>query len=90
MINVIMNMNEMIIRDINLFFNVEKFSKKFINMLIISLINFFSDYNQIMFAEKCQNLIIFMISFELLKMTKFSQKFINLIVQFVKIIIKIF
>ena len=52
MINAIININEMIIRDINLFFNVEKFSKKFANILITLLINFFFNYNQIMFAEK--------------------------------------
>ena len=40
-----MNMNKMIIYDVNLSFNVEKFLKEFINMLIMSLINFFSDYN---------------------------------------------
>ena len=75
-----MNMNKMIIRDVNLLFNVKRFSKKFVNMLITSLINFFFDYDQIMFVEKCRNLIIFMISFELLKMIKLSQKIINLIV----------
>ena len=90
MINAIMNMNEMIIRDVNLFFNVEKFSKKFTDMLITSLIDFFSDYDQITFVEKCRNLIVFMILFKLLKMIRFSQKVINSIVQFVKIIIKIF
>ena len=89
MINAIMNMNEMIIRDINLSFNVKKFLKKFANMLITSLINFFSDYNQITFVEKCQNLTTFMISFKLLKIIKLSQKIINLIAQFVKMIIKI-
>ena len=41
MINAIMNMNEMIIQNVNLFFNVEKFLKKLINMLIILLIDFF-------------------------------------------------
>ena len=45
MINAIMNMNEIIIRDVNLLFNVEKFLKKFANMLITSLINFFSNYD---------------------------------------------
>ena len=45
MINAIMNMNEMTIRDVNLFFNVEKFLKEFANMLITSLIDFFSDYD---------------------------------------------
>ena len=90
MINAIMNMNEMIIRDVNLSFNVEKFLKKFANMLITSLIDFFSDYDQITFVEKCQNLTIFMILFKFLRMIKFSQKIINSIVQFVKMIIKIF
>ena len=42
-----------------------------------------------MFVEKYQNLITFMISFKLLKMIKLSQKIINLIVQFVKIITEI-
>ena len=89
MINAIMNMNEVIIRDVNLSFNVEKFSKKFANMLIASLIDFFFDYDQITFAEKCRNLIVFMISFELLRMTKLSQKIINSIAQFVRMVIEI-
>ena len=84
-----MNMNEMIIRDVNLSFNVEKFLKKFTDMLITSLINFFFNYDQITFAEKCQDLTIFMTSLEFLKMIKLSQKVINSIAQFVKIIIKI-
>ena len=36
-----MNMNKIIIRDVNLSFNVKKFLKEFVNMLITSLI----DYN---------------------------------------------
>ena len=48
-----MNMNEIIIRDVNLSFNVKKFSKEFANMLITSLINFFFDYDQVMLVEKC-------------------------------------
>ena len=90
MINAIMNMNEVIIRDVNLSFNVKKFLKKFADMLITSLIDFFFNYDQITFAEKCRDLTIFMISFKLLKMIKFSQKIINSIVQFVRIIIEIF
>ena len=41
MINVVMNMNEVIIQNVNLLFNVEKFFEKFTNMRVISLINFF-------------------------------------------------
>ena len=90
MINAIMNINKMIICGVNLSFNVEKFLKEFANILITLLIDFFFDYDQITFAEKCQDLITFIILFELLKMIKFSQKIINSIVQFVKMIIKIF
>ena len=90
MINAIMNMNEMIIRDVNLSFNIEKFLKEFANMLITSLIDFFFNYDQITLAEKCRNLTTFMTSFKLLKMIKLSQKIINLIVQFVRMIIEIF
>ena len=72
MINVIMNINEIIICDVNLLFNVEKFSEKFADMLITSLIDFFFDYDQITLVEKCQNLIIFMTLFKFLKMIKLS------------------
>ena len=85
-----MNMNEVIICDVNLLLNVKKFLKEFANMLITSLINFFFDYDQVMLVEKCRNLTTFMISLELLKMIKLFQKIINSIVQFVKMIIKIF
>ena len=90
MINAIMNMKKVIIRDVNLSFNVKKFLKEFADMLITSLINFFFNYDQMMFVEKCRNLTTFMISFELLRMIRFFQKIINSIAQFVKIIIKIF
>ena len=83
-------MNEIIIRDVNLSLNVNRFWKEFANMLITSLINFFFDYDQVMLVEKCRNLTTFMTSFELLKMIKLSQKIINSIAQFVRIIIKIF
>ena len=55
----------------------------------MSLIDFFFDYNQITFVEKSRNSITFMISLKLLKIIKFSQKIINLIIQFVKILIEI-
>ena len=43
-----------------------------------------------MLVEKCRDLTTFMISFKLLRMIKLFQKIINSIVQFVKVIIKIF
>ena len=85
-----MKMNEMIIHNVSLLFNVEKSLKKFANILITLLINFFFDYDQIMLVEKYQNLITSMISLKLLKMIQLSHKIINSIIQFVKIIIEIF
>ena len=45
MINVVINMNEVIIRDVNLSFNVEEFFEKFANMRVASLIDFFFKYD---------------------------------------------
>ena len=83
-------MNEIIICDVNLLLNIKKFLKEFINMLIMLLINFFFDYDQMMLVEKCRDLTTFMTSFEFLKMIKLSQKIINSIVQFVRMITEIF
>ena len=61
MINVIMNMNEIIIRDINLSFNVEKFLKEFIKICVAFLIDFFFEYDQVILIEKFRDLIAFII-----------------------------
>ena len=90
MINVAMNMNEIIIRDVNLLFNVEKFSKEFAKMCVTFLINFFSEYDQVILIEKFRDLTAFIISLSLLRMTQFSQNTINSMTQFVQIIIEIF
>ena len=44
-INVVMNMNEIIIRNVNLSFNVEEFSKMFARMCVVFLIDFFFEYD---------------------------------------------
>ena len=41
MINVVININEIIIRDVSLSFNVEKFFEKFANICVAFLIDFF-------------------------------------------------
>ena len=66
MINVVMNMNEVIIRNVNLSFNVEKFFEKFINMRVVSLIDFFFEYDQMILIEKSRDLIAFIIFVKLL------------------------
>jgi len=45
MINVIININSVTIRDTNMSSNVKEFAKEFVEIIIILLINFFSNYN---------------------------------------------
>ena len=90
MINVAMNMNEIIIRNVNLSFNVEKFSKKFTKMCVAFLINFFFEYDQMILIEKSRDLIAFMIFLNLFQIIRLSQNTINSMTQIVRIIIEIF
>ena len=85
MINAVININRVTIRNVNLFFQINTFVEKFVNMQIIFLIDFFSKYNQLFFDKRNRNFIAFMISFELLRMIILSQKAINSVEQFVRI-----
>ena len=85
-----MNINEIIIRDINLSFNVEELSKEFVKMCVVFLIDFFFKYDQVILIEKCQDLTAFMIFLNLFRKIRFSQNAINSMTQFVRIIIEIF
>ena len=83
MINIAMNMNEIIIRNINLPFNVEEFSKEFTKICVVFLIDFFSEYDQMIWIEKFRDLIAFMIFLSLLEMIRLSQSAINSMTEFV-------
>ena len=90
MINTAMNMNGVIIRDVNLSFNVEKFLKEFVKMCVVFLIDFFFEYDQVILIKKSRDLTAFMIFLNLFQMTRVSQNVINSMTQFVQIIIEIF
>ena len=90
MINVAMNMNGVIIRDVNLPSNVEEFLKEFAEMCVAFLINLFFEYDQVILTEKFRDLTAFMTSLSLFRMTRLSQSAINSMTQFVRIIIEIF
>src|SRR6266496_5858909 len=68
-INNVIEINRIIIRDGNLPSAVNEFSEEFDNYTIISLINFFSGYNQIKFDEKSKDLISFYTFIKLYRMT---------------------
>jgi len=60
--------------------NIEKFAKKFVEIIIIFLINFFLEYDQIDLALKSHNFIAFIISFKLFRITRLSQSTTNLVI----------
>ncbi len=69
LINNVMEINWVIIRDGNLSPAINEFSEKFGNYVIISLIDFFSGYNQIKLNEKFRDLISFYILIKFYRMT---------------------
>ena len=53
-VNTAINMNQYIICNINLLFNIEEFVKKSTELVITSLINFYSGYNQVkLYSKSC-------------------------------------
>lgn len=66
-----------------------KFSEKFASYIILSLIDFFSDYNQIEPDKSLRDLTVFMTPLGLMQITILVQGAINLIAQFVRIVFKI-
>ena len=82
-------MNKVIIHNTNMSFSVNKFFKNFAECVIASLIDFFSEYDQIELNEACQDMTVFMTFIELLRMKILLQGAINLIAQFIQIVSKI-
>ena len=67
MINSIIYLNIIIKRDVNLLLLINEFIKEFTNYYIISLVDLYSNYNQILLYFKSKDLIIFFILFKLLR-----------------------
>ena len=76
-------MNEIIIRNINMPFNIKEFSKEFAKIYVVFLINVFFEYDQMILIEKSENLTIFMTFLNLFRMTRFSQDTINSMTQYI-------
>ncbi len=74
LINIAIEINSVIIRDINLPPSINEFSEEFIRYIIVFLIDFFSDYNQIKFDKKSRDLTTFHTPIRLLRMTTFFLK----------------
>ena len=89
LVNHAVEFNKMTIRDANLPPAVNSFSEKFTNYAVTSLIDFFSDYDQIKLDIKFRNITAFITPIGLFRQTIFPQRITNSITQFVRIVIKI-
>ncbi len=72
LINITIKINRVTIRNTNLSPSIDEFSKKFTKYIIASLIDFFSNYNQIKLNKKSKNLTTFHTPIKLLKITTLS------------------
>ncbi len=89
LINIIMKINRVTVKNTNLPPSINEFFKKFVGYIIIFLIDFFSSYNQIKLDERSRDLTTFHTPIELLRMTTLPQKTTNSITQFARITTKI-
>ena len=80
LINNVVEINRVIIRDGNLLSAVNEFSEEFGNYIIILLIDFFSGYDQVELNEKSKNLTRFHTPIRFYRMTTLPQNAINLII----------
>ena len=79
----------MTIRDANFPPAVDEFSEEFAGMQMTSLIDFFSNYNQIELDSRCRNLTASMTPLGLLRQSTLPQSATNSVARFVLIVLKI-
>src|SRR6266487_3833376 len=77
LINNVVKINRIIIRDGNLPPAIDKFSEEFDNYIITSFIDFFSDYDQVELDERSRDLTSFHIFIKLYRITTLPQDAIN-------------
>ena len=69
-----MNINRVTIRNNNLFFQINAFVEKLVDMQIISFIDVFSKYDQLFFDKRNRNFISFMNFFRIIAYNLFFSK----------------
>jgi hypothetical protein len=89
LVNYAAELNRHIIRNANMPLNINTFLEKFAGCAVISLIDFFSDYDHVKLDSKYRDMTIFIIPLGLLRQTIILQKRTNSIAQFVRIVTKI-
>jgi len=89
LINAVMHINKVTIKDINISSNIEQFVKEFIDLQAVSLVNMQSEYNQIELDKKSCNITDFMTVLDLLQHYTFIQEEINFVAQFCRAMVQI-
>lgn len=89
LVNVAVEFYRVTIRNANLPPLADKFSEKFAGCAIMSLIDFFSGYDQVELDDKSRDFISFMAPLRLMRMTTLPQGATNSITQFVGIALKV-
>lgn len=89
LVNIAVKFNQVTDRDANLPLSANEFSEKFADCAISSLIDFFSSYDQVEPDKEFQDFIAFLTLLGLMQIITLVQGAINLVVQFVKIVLKI-
>jgi hypothetical protein len=89
LINAIIKMNRVTIRNANLSSSIDEFFENFADCAVASFIDLFSKYDQIELNRQSRDLIAFMTSIKLLRITILLMRAINSVAQFVRIIMKI-
>jgi hypothetical protein len=89
LINAAMAMNRVTIRDANLPPSSDEYSEDFAGCHIISLIDWYSGYDQVELAEHCRDMTAFQTPIGLLRQTTLPQGATNSVAQFVRIADKI-
>ena len=77
-----MNMNHYTVQDTNLSSSVEEFTERSAGMTVVSLINFYSEYNQCELHSESRDMMTFQTSLKLLQQTRLSMRATNSVDQF--------
>jgi len=67
LINAVMHINKVTIKDVNISSNIEQFVKEFVDLQAVSLVNMQSEYNQIELNKRSHSITGFMTVLDLLQ-----------------------
>jgi predicted HTH domain antitoxin len=87
LINAVMHINKVTIKDVNISLNIEQFVKSSLDLQAVSLVNMQSEYNQIELDKRSCNITGFMTVLDLLQHCTFIQEEINSVAQFCRAMI---